>query len=101
MAIKKFRIPDQQLEQNFLELFYNIDMGSGTGKAGNFNAEVLEITTSTSEQAIPHKLGKAPQRMWIVEKYANTDVWFSKQPNAKMVYLTCSTVGDKVKVVVL
>ncbi len=95
MAIELPVVGDQSVRKQFEEILERVSFGSTSGeKAGNFDGEWLEITTSgtpDAENAVTHHLNRVPtgyivgQRNKAATLYNGTTSW-----TASIIYLKCN-----------
>ena len=55
-----------------------------------YGVTLKDVTLSTSEASIAHKLGKQAQGWIIVDKNANENIWSSSTKDGKFLYLSAS-----------
>ncbi len=105
MAIELPVVGDQSVRKQFEEILERVSFGSTAGeKAGNFEGQWLEFTSSATpdaENAVTHKLNRVPTGYIVGQRdkagvlYNGTTTWTSS-----IIYLKCNVASVTFRILI-
>ena len=91
------------LEVNLKTLFTDIRFTpNDQGKAENFDAEIITVTSDVAEFVVPHKLERIPNGFLVMNKDGIGDVWDSGTAwTDEHIFLASDVIGVTLKLLII